>query len=121
MVITETIYGDYKKITAKSVKIVEFMRCGEFTESVRKMQKRKVKHRQCKSCVFGSPEHENCKSYHCYRAGATGETCLKIMPDGRVIDIRGNDPDNCLLYRPGKRKSGDKFRSYKQREGESES
>ena len=71
--------------------------------------------KKCKICNYRG-ERSGGYNLSCNYSGITGETCLKRGPKGTVIDIRGDDPENCLLFEPGKsNKRMDKLYVGKQR------
>ncbi len=62
----------------------------------------------CEKCKYRGVFIGN-KSIHCYYAGLTSETCLKLV-DKKVIDRRGNDPNNCLLFEEGEAMENEEFK-----------
>ena len=44
-------------------------------------------------------------------------TCLRKQKDGQIIDIRGNDYNNCKLYEAGKPEVEDEGEDYELNEG----
>lgn len=58
---------------------------------------------ECRYCGVGKGGFVvNGKSLFCDYATITNSTCLRRTRKGEVIDLRGSDYDNCLLYAPGK-------------------
>lgn len=58
----------------------------------------------CRKCKYhGKGAGYNYKStmVHCNYANETRRTCLQMI-DGQVVDTRGGDYNNCLLFEPGK-------------------
>lgn len=55
--------------------------------------------KKCNSCKYHS---KICTvGIHC-NYSLSGDTCLKRNKNnGKITDIRGNDPNNCLLYERG--------------------
>jgi hypothetical protein len=65
------------------------------------MTKSKFDKRKCKPCIY----HGNrlgSGGISCNYSGITDKTCLKRGTKGTVIDSRGEDYYNCLLFEPGK-------------------
>lgn len=58
-----------------------------------------MKHTQCRRCVFH--RKMSFAEMICNYACVTGKTCLTIE-NGKTIDRRGNDPDDCKLFQEGK-------------------
>jgi len=56
--------------------------------------------KKCKSCKYHS--HICTFGVHC-NYSLTGNTCIKRdKNNNKITDIRGNDPNKCLLYERGK-------------------
>lgn len=66
---------------------------------------------KCKKCRYHSKYSGGllvCKgggelSIMCNYLAYAGETCLKMV-DGKVVDTRGEDPDNCFKFEEGRPK-----------------
>lgn len=77
------------------------------------MSKPKFDKKKCLTCIYHGegvgysvrvPNKDgtySLKVVNCNYAGVTGETCLKPAPNNEVIDLRGDDYDNCKLYEEG--------------------
>ena len=70
--------------------------------------------RKCRSCVYhmkytggGKVDDETDFTSHimCGYGLMKHTTCMKSMPDGTLLDIRGDDPENCLLYTKGHKRA----------------
>ena len=63
--------------------------------------------KKCRSCVYqmkytgGSKDEVDYTHIMCGYSLMKRTTCMKLMPDNEIVDIRGDDPDNCLLYLKG--------------------
>lgn len=67
--------------------------------------------KKCKSCVYhmkytgggiaGELSNEYGQHYMCGYGLMKRTTCLKNLPGDVIVDIRGEDPDNCQLYTKG--------------------
>lgn len=56
---------------------------------------------QCRTCRWRG-WHHNLGEWHCNWADIKyPRTCIEMV-HGEMIDKRGSDPDNCLLYERGK-------------------
>ncbi len=62
--------------------------------------KSKFNKNKCKKCKYHGGANINGNTIHCYYAN-TGKTCLHRVGK-EIIDRRGNDYNNCLLYERGK-------------------
>lgn len=81
---------------------------------VLRMNKPKFDKKKCLTCTYHGDGVGYCvripakggtfthKTVNCNYAGVTGETCLKPAPNNTIIDLRGDDYDNCKLYKEGK-------------------
>ena len=55
--------------------------------------------RKCRKCkYYGKTSGAESCSYSLW----TQNTCLHKLPDGTVVDRRGDDPKHCKLYKQGK-------------------
>lgn len=70
--------------------------------------KSKFNKQKCVTCKYHGKAstadgtgNKNLNGVHCYYAN-TGETCLRRVGN-KVIDIRGEDFNNCKLYERGKK------------------
>lgn len=59
---------------------------------------------KCGHCVRMPDGHT--ERVHCNYSSVTDVTCLQPGPNGTVIDMRGEDYNNCLLFVEGKRVEG---------------
>ena len=57
---------------------------------------------------YGTSEETFGRTMICEYAKITNKTCL-YSDHGKVLDRRGTDPDNCLLFERGERVAGNKF------------
>ena len=51
----------------------------------------------CKKCKYKGGTETN---VFCDYSGKTGKTVLRREAKGKVINLRGDDPDKCLLFEP---------------------
>lgn len=58
---------------------------------------------QCKKCIYRGGGTNASYALFCDYSGKTGKTCLALK-NGKVVDIRGNDKNNCKLFNDGKKK-----------------
>ena len=70
------------------------------------MSKPKYNKVKCKKCCFrvsdtSAYRTDDGDSVSCNYSTIMGKTCLRRGEHGTVIDIRGNDYDNCLLFKEG--------------------
>ena len=66
-------------------------------------QKGKFNKSKCKKCKYSSKINGmNVTSVCCNYLIINESSCLKNI-DGKVVDIRGDDYNNCQLYEAGKR------------------
>lgn len=54
---------------------------------------------KCKNCIYRSSiGNSKLDNYSiCGYSLATGLTALKKLSNGTIVDLRGKDPDNCML------------------------
>ena len=52
---------------------------------------------QCRKCKFSGGKQDGMETMYCNYAAINDQTCLHKV-DGKVVDRRGNDKDNCLLF-----------------------
>lgn len=66
--------------------------------------------KKCRTCIYRGTVSGGVKSSAkgirinnvcCYYASNTGNTCLKRTNSNTLNDIRGNDYENCKLYKKG--------------------
>lgn len=80
------------------------MRIPEFRRKGAKFDKEK-----CLHCKYHTEQYRGytvkrgCRfvNVSCNYASATGSTCLKRKDNSSVVDMRGNDYNNCMLYEEG--------------------
>ena len=66
--------------------------------------KSKFNKSKCATCKYhGKLNNGDGRKVHCYYVGSTGRACLRRVGK-EVIDIRGNDFNNCLIYEKGANK-----------------
>ncbi len=54
----------------------------------------------CRQCKYKGGNASDHFRIFCDYSGKTDNTALKKERKGKVIDSRGKDPDNCLLFEP---------------------
>ena len=60
-----------------------------------------MKHNQCNTCKYAVNLSKSKRKIVCYYSVLSGKgSCLK-MDRSTVVDQRGSDPNNCMLYTEG--------------------
>ena len=57
----------------------------------------------CKKCIYHGGRLSEKVAIFCDYSGKSGTTCLYLRKN-KVVDRRGNDPNNCRLFDDGKKK-----------------
>ena len=79
------------------------------------MAKAKFDKKKCVRCIYhgvGKCGHSvrllngGTERVHCNYSGVTDSTCLKPAPNNTVVDMRGDDFNNCKLFVEGARLEG---------------
>lgn len=72
------------------------------------MSKPKFNKQKCKSCIYRVTDSSAYKigagqeGVSCNYSTIMGKTCLRRGEHGEVVDIRGDDYDNCQIFKAGK-------------------
>lgn len=59
--------------------------------------------RKCKKCIYHGGSIGRKSSITCDYSGKTDTTCL-TLENGKVVDRRGNDMNNCKLFDDGRKR-----------------
>ena len=92
-----------KKRLNKEEKITDILKKLGHTSGITMFNKEK-----CRKCKYysvldgGWYDNGSDDRIFCNYSSCTGNTCTKRQ-NGKIIDIRGNDPENCKLFESGKR------------------
>lgn len=57
---------------------------------------------KCRKCIYHGGRISEGVAIFCDYSGKADETCLKLV-DGKVVDMRGNDLEDCKLFDDGKK------------------
>lgn len=57
----------------------------------------------CRKCRYRGGRLSEKVAIFCDYSGKTERTCLTLQ-DGKVVDLRGNDKNNCKLFNDGKKR-----------------